>query len=219
LLPLTKYGRWQAAYPQLACGLKRGFTFMRHEPGHPFTPRPDHANELLVAASPRDEIADTHWFREHFDNFIVEEAQAAGVPYYDQAEVVALGHGDGWRLRAARPDHELDVTATFLIDATGPSGLPPRVLGIDTDPGPVRTNSWSVYTHFTDVALWQDVLRERGGRADDHPYHCDHAALHHVLDEGWVWVLRFNNGVTSAGILFEGERRPPDARLAPEAEW
>ena len=56
LLPLTKYGRWQAAYPHLACGLKRGFTFMRHEAGRPFAPRADHANELLVAASPRDEV-------------------------------------------------------------------------------------------------------------------------------------------------------------------
>src|SRR5204862_1708459 len=54
LLPLTKYGRWQAAYPHLACGLKRGFTFMRHEPSQPFTPRSDQANELLVAAIPLD---------------------------------------------------------------------------------------------------------------------------------------------------------------------
>src|SRR6516225_6718249 len=47
LLPLTKYGRWQAAYPHLACGLKRGFTFMRHEPGQVFHPHANHANELL----------------------------------------------------------------------------------------------------------------------------------------------------------------------------
>src|SRR5262249_4074328 len=80
LIPLTKYGRWQTAYPHLACGLKRGFTFMKHEPGRAFEPRPDHATELLVAASPRDEIGDTHWFREHFDHFIVCEVEAAGIP-------------------------------------------------------------------------------------------------------------------------------------------
>jgi FADH2 O2-dependent halogenase len=28
----------------------------------------------------------------------------------------------------------------------------------------------------------------------------DDAAVHHVFDGGWVWVLRFNNGVTSAGV-------------------
>ena len=27
ILPLTKWGTWQQAYPNLDCGLKRGFTF------------------------------------------------------------------------------------------------------------------------------------------------------------------------------------------------
>jgi FADH2 O2-dependent halogenase len=230
LLPLTKYGRWQAAYPHLACGLKRGFTFMRHEAGRPFTPRPDHANELLVAASPRDDIADTHWFREHFDHFVVEEVKAAGIPYYDQTEVTALDERDGWRVRAHRLGRELHIAAAFLIDATGPSGLLPRVLGIDTSPDIVRTNSWSVFSHFIDVDLWQDVLLEQGGNIADHPYTCDHAALHHVLDDGWVWVLRFNTGVTSAGVMYDGDVRPqpsPGASLRapgvqslnPQAEW
>jgi FADH2 O2-dependent halogenase len=219
LLPLTKYGRWQAAYPHLACGLKRGFTFVRHEAGRPFAPRLDHANELLVAASPHDDVGDTHWFREHFDHFLVEEVQAEGIPYYDQTEVVSLKHADGWRVVGRRLGREIEVAAAFLIDATGPSGLLPRTLGIDTDPSEVRTNSWSVFSHFAEVELWRDVLRERVGQTDDHPYACDAAALHHVLDDGWVWVLRFNNGVTSAGVLYDGERRPADASVSPEAEW
>jgi FADH2 O2-dependent halogenase len=218
LLPLAKYGRWQAAYPHLACGLKRGFTFMKHEPGRTFEPRPDHATELLVAASPRDEVGDTHWFREHFDHFIVREVEAAGIPYYDQTEVVALEHADGWQVRARRSGIELSVRAAFLVDATGPSGLVPRALGIDARPTTVRTNAWSVYSHFVDVRWWRDILTEQGGNVFDHPYHCDHAALHHVLDDGWVWVLRFNNGVTSAGVMYDGERRPPE-NVDPPSEW
>src|SRR5262249_47253799 len=76
LFPLTEYGRWQRSYPELACGLKRGFSFFQHRAGRPFTTSPDHANELLVAASPADEVGDTHWFREHFDHFLVREAEA-----------------------------------------------------------------------------------------------------------------------------------------------
>ena len=30
LLPLTTYGSWQRAYPDLGCGLKRGFTYFHH---------------------------------------------------------------------------------------------------------------------------------------------------------------------------------------------
>ncbi|MFL5341163.1 MAG: NAD(P)/FAD-dependent oxidoreductase [Gemmataceae bacterium] len=217
LLPLTKYGRWQAAYPLMACGLKRGFTFMRHESGLPFAPRADHANELLVAASPHDLVGDTHWFREQFDHFLVNEVCSAGIPYFDQTEVTSLEPGDRWRIRARRGNDELESDAAFLIDASGPSGLLPRTLGIDS--APVRTNSWSVFNHFTRVELWQDVLIEAGGSVADHPYPCDHAALHHVLDDGWIWVLRFNNGITSAGVLYDGERRPPGDRLDPAEEW
>ncbi len=219
LLPLTEYGRWQAAYPHLACGLKRGFTFAKHHPGRPFDPNPDHAGELLVAASPRDEVADTHWFREHFDHFLVEEVRAAGIPYLDETDITALECPDRWHARGSRRGAEVRLTADFLVDAGGPGGLPARVLGIDTSPAEVRTNSWSVFSHFEGVGLWRDVLLERSGTIEDHPYACDHAALHHVLDDGWVWVLRFNNGVTSAGILYDGERRPPDTTTPPEVQW
>jgi FADH2 O2-dependent halogenase len=219
LLPLAKYGSWQQAYPQIACGLKRGFTFVKHEPNVPFTPRPDHANELLVAANPRDEIGDTHWFREEFDHFLVDEARSADIPYLDQTEIANLDHSNGWRLSGQRLGREVVIDAAFLVDAGGPSGILPRTLGIDTQPEGVRTNSWSIFSHFVDVGWWCDTLSSSGGSTADHPYPCDHAALHHVLDDGWLWVLRFNNGVASAGVLFDGERRAPESAQAPELEW
>ncbi|MEX2119632.1 MAG: hypothetical protein WD847_08560 [Pirellulales bacterium] len=219
LLPLTEYGPWQRAYPELAVGLKRGFSFFQHQAGRPFQPRADHANELLVGASPADEVGDTHWFREDFDHFLVKEAQAAGIPYYDRTDVTAIERRDGWLLCGSRAGEPVEITASFLIDATGPSGLLARALGIDTSPVGVRTNSWTVFSHFADVDLWEDVLVELGGDVTDHPYRCDDAALHHVLDDGWIWVLRFNNGLTSAGFLLDGERRASDTSLAPEAQW
>jgi FADH2 O2-dependent halogenase len=83
----------------------------------------------------------------------------------------------------------------------------------------LRTSSWCVYSHFEGVARWEDVARDLGARTDEHPYRCDDAALHHVLDDGWVYVLRFDNGVTSAGVLIDGYRGRPDLSLTPEQEW
>jgi len=77
-------GSWQKAYPEIACGLKRGFTFYHQQFGQPFTSRPDRSNELLVAASPNDNIADTHWYRPDFDAFLMLEAQSLGVDYSDE---------------------------------------------------------------------------------------------------------------------------------------
>ena len=90
LVSLTEYGSWQRAYPEIGCGLKRGFSFYAHSAGRPFAAREDRSNELLVAASPCDEVADTHWLRADFDHFhaelmagnprIAEERHLAEIP-------------------------------------------------------------------------------------------------------------------------------------------
>jgi glycine/D-amino acid oxidase-like deaminating enzyme len=50
----SKWGTWQRAHPEVACGLKRGFTFFFHKPGEPFADTDDHHRQLMVAASPFD---------------------------------------------------------------------------------------------------------------------------------------------------------------------
>src|SRR5213595_2461763 len=90
LLPRAKWGSWQKTYPQIACGLKLGFTFYHHRFGEPFAHDSDRRDQLLVAASPRDEIADTHWYRADFDHFLVREAQSIGVEYLDQCRLNSL---------------------------------------------------------------------------------------------------------------------------------
>ncbi len=44
--------------------------------------------QLLVAASPHDDIADTHWYRADFDHLFVREARNMGVDYLDETELL-----------------------------------------------------------------------------------------------------------------------------------
>src|SRR5262245_52376297 len=53
----SKWGTWQRTHPDVACGLKRGFTFFFHQPGQPFVDTDGHDHQLMVAASPFDEIS------------------------------------------------------------------------------------------------------------------------------------------------------------------
>src|SRR5271170_193071 len=39
LRPFAKYGTWKKAYPHIRCGLKRGFSFFRHERTQAFQPQ------------------------------------------------------------------------------------------------------------------------------------------------------------------------------------
>src|SRR4029453_9631972 len=88
--PLAAFGPWQRTYPDVACGLKRGFTYFKQRQGIPFRRQPDRANELLGAASPGDEVSDTHWFRADVDHFLVREACDLGVEYVDRVDLNEL---------------------------------------------------------------------------------------------------------------------------------
>ncbi len=192
----AKWGPWQREHAAVAVGLKRGFSFFFHRPGEPFSDGQDHARQLLVAASPRDEIADTHWYRQAFDLALVREAQAAGVIYLDDTQLDDVRDG-GSRLSlvGTRRGQAVNVTADFVIDASGPRGFLATRLGLDAGPLRWMPPTQGLYTHFEEVALWETVAPP--GAAP--PYPPDAAALHHVFPGGWIWALRFNNGLVSAG--------------------
>ncbi|HEY3788833.1 MAG TPA: hypothetical protein VGL71_08265, partial [Urbifossiella sp.] len=79
--------------------------------------------------------------------------------------------------------------------------------------------SRGLYSHFTGVSLWHDVLEESGGSTADHPFPCDAAALHQIIDGGWMWILRFENGITSAGFSLDPEIHPLRPEETAEEEW
>jgi FADH2 O2-dependent halogenase len=222
LKPFAKYGSWKATYPDVRCGLKRGFSFFRHEAGQAYTPNPANDNALLVAASPDDAHADTHWFRADFDAHLVGRAKETGVAYLDQIEIHALGREHGWHLQGTRPAEAVEVHADFVIDATGDGQMLGRSLGLEPVPASaLRTRSRALYSHFTGVARWHDVLQEAHGAAATaaHPFPCDAAAQHQIIDGGWMWVLRFDHGVTSAGFSLDPNVHPIRSGETPEAEW
>lgn len=131
ILPLAKWGTWQRTYPDVGCGLKRGFTFYGHPLGKPFAADPGRRDQLLVAASPHDEIADTHWYRPDFDHFLVREAQAEGVVYLDRTRLDRVTwSGSGAVLDGGRLGERLSIRARFVIDASGPRGFLHRALGL-----------------------------------------------------------------------------------------
>lgn len=219
LKPLAKYGSWTATYPEIGRGLKRGFSYFRHTTGRAFESHADHSTELLVAASSSDERADTHWLRSDVDAFLVGEVRAAGIEVLEQTTLNDIRHDDGWCLRGERHAESVEIRARFVIDATGPAAVIPRALGIEDDGAALRTNSRAVFGHFAGLRTWHDVLTESDTDVTDHPFPCDAAALHHILDDGWMWQLRFDNGITSAGFVFDAAARPSAQSVPPVTEW
>ena len=227
--PLSAFGTWQRTYPHVVCGLKRGFTYFKHEAGRAYKADEDRTNQLLVAASPSDELSDTHWLRSDVDQFLVNEAIALGVDYRDLVDL----DGIEWQpsgdplLRGTRQGGSFRIRAQFVVDASGPRGFLSRALGIADRGFDGYPPTQALFSHFTDVARCDELADFRipnpqsrtpnpesrtpnpESRIPDPesrvpvPYPIDDAALHHVFDGGWMWVLRFGNGVTSAGVAVE----------------
>ncbi len=199
---LATHGRWIAAHPELRRGLKRGFTFYRHHPGQAFADRGLASERLLVAASPNDHVADTHWLRADVDHHFVRAAVAAGVRYLDGVELSGMVvRSDGVQLTGERGDAPVEIEAGFVVDASGANGFVARQLGIPSALDSVETHSALLFSHFDGVGLVQDVLPALPAG----PYPDDWAAVHHIIDEGWMYSLRFDDGVTSAGFALTPE--------------
>lgn len=216
LLPFASYGTWKRHYPEVTVGLKRGFSFYQHRAGQPFQAALDRTDQLLVAASPHDEVADTHWYRADFDHFLVREAQALGAEYLDRVRLTSVAvDGDATTLDGRRGDRPVTIRARFVIDATGPRGALSQLLELPQAAFPEFPTTQALFSHFTGVERFEPLT----GAAGVPPYPPDDAALHHVFDGGWMWVLRFENGITSAGFAVE-ERLAGELRLHErEAAW
>ncbi len=202
LRPLSTWGTWRRAYPELACGLKRGFTFYRHDEGHRFAGAADRSDQLLVAASPCDDVADTHWYRPDFDQFLVREAESAGASYRDRSRLASVTRaGEVWRLDGDRLGEPFSLGARFVVDASGRETALSSALNCGEAAPAGLPATQGLFTHFTDVRRL-DSLRDFAGFGAP-PYPVDDAAVHHVFPGGWIWVLRFSNGITSAGVAAE----------------
>ena len=197
--PLAKWGTWQKAHPEVACGLKRGFTFYHHNLDKPEAFPPSRDGQLLVAASPHDEIADTHWYRADFDYLLVQEAQKLGVHYVDETTLTRVIESDETiELSGTRDGQPIATSAKFLVDASSPRGFLHHALGLREKEVPHLPSTQALYSHFTGVGRIQPA--PSAVQKDLEPYPPDSAAVHHIFDGGWIWVLQFNNGITSAGI-------------------
>jgi FADH2 O2-dependent halogenase len=217
LRALSKWGTWQKERPELAGGIKRGFTFYHHELGRAFPRRRGESlkRQLLVGASPNEWVADTHWYRPDLDACLVALAVRAGVAYRDRTDIEAVReNARGLRLSARRNGRRFEIAANFVVDASGPRGCLHRALKLPEGNAGGFPATQAVFGHFRGVKPL-----DAGFVPGEPPYPPEQAAVHHVFDGGWVWVLKFNQGVTSAGIVATREAARRIGLCEGEAGW
>lgn len=214
LAPLACWGTWKDQFPNVLCGKKRGFSYYAHHPNQPINPAEITQNSLLVAASSQDHWSDTHWLRSSVDTFLVEQATQAGVQLLQQSSITNatfdhLPHTWNIELSYLPPESRIpdaipyaSIQATWIIDATGPHGSMAAWTRNTDNSHWMRTQTGAVFGHFSNVAPFNAAYHPND------PFCCDDAAQHHILEQGWVWMLRFDHGVTSVGWVHPSSNTP-----------
>jgi FADH2 O2-dependent halogenase len=217
LRPLAAWGEWQRTYPSLRCGKKRGFAYYEHRAGEPHRDDTDHSGSYLVAASAQDAWSDTQWLRSDVDHFLAQQATRSGCTLLEECEVLQVrqeanavgGSGYRWQVEFA-PSSSLETDRTvhrtrFLVDASGGGGFSAKWLGNADASDRMRTQTGALWGHFQNVGSMREHSTSFDHDARDY-FHPDDSAQHHVLEDGWFWMLRFQHGVTSVGLVLPTER-------------
>ncbi len=220
LRPLAAWGTWQDTCPEIACGKKRGFTYYAHRQGRAFHDCDQHSQSLMVAASQSDYWSDTHWLRSDVDSFLASQSTASGCELRENTDIVSLHRDDEtWRLEIVDRNHGSDrvrMRARWIIDAGGGGDFSERWLGNQRDDDWMKTQTASVFGHFRGVESFVPQIHPFPSAEIDPQagFHPDDSAQHHVTDNGWTWMLRFNQGVTSVGIVQPTQHWKPIGSIA-----
>ncbi|MDY7091495.1 MAG: tryptophan 7-halogenase [Acidobacteriota bacterium] len=214
LYALAAYGRWRSTLPHLRRGLKRGFTFYSHSPGVPYANSPDNDHRLLVAASPNTSVADAHWLRADVDAHLALAAARDGVELWEETTLDGIEPtAAGLRLQGESHRRRFALTARQVVDGSGRAGFLASQ-GVVQEVPPDRHHSL-VYSHFRGLKPFPPLAQQAGASCQPGPYPDEAAALHHLLDEGWMYVLPFDHGVASCGLVL----REPAEGERPEEIW
>lgn len=204
-------------YPELkALGCvawpKMGFWFAHQQVGRPL--QLGHEAMLMTPGLPIG--PDVHMLRSDVDAFLASRLGAYGVTYQDRTTVTDFqADAAGVTLALARggAGGKETVRGRFVVDCSGHKSFLAAKLGLRDTPSALRTNTRTILSHFTDVPYLDELLE---GPA--FPISRDACTVHHCFEGGWCWVIRFDNGTTSVGLVLDRSCYP-DNNLPAEEEF
>jgi tetracycline 7-halogenase / FADH2 O2-dependent halogenase len=198
------------------CGVKKTFGFLYHDEGKWQDPKKAHL--LIPPATPL--VSESHLFRQDIDHYLVKAAIRYGVVYRDRTDVEDFSLGeDGVVLRTT--DGE-EIHARFLVDGSGHKSVVAHKLGLRQEVPPLRTQSRTIFTHMIGLKRYDDTLAPEERPNLSRGWY--EGTLHHMIDGGWFWVIRFDNTpgseslLTSVGLTLD-MRKYPQRDIPPQQEF
>ena len=154
----SKWGTWQRRSP-MSPAASSAASPSTSTARRTFADDGTHERQLMVAASPHDEIADTHWYRPDFDHARAR-GRGAGAIYLDETALDGVDLEREARVSKARgAASAVRIDASFVVDASGPRGfLAARSASRSRRSAGCRRHRRSTRTS-RDVARWDESCR------------------------------------------------------------
>jgi flavin-dependent dehydrogenase len=146
-----------------------------------------------------------------FENFLAEHASMLGAQFVDGALVRSVdlsSNGDAHLVRYAIDGVAKQVTARWIVDASGRAGLIKRKLGLESSNAHNVNAVWFRIGTRIDVDEWSSDAQWRG-RCD--PPRRWLSTNHFCGDGYWAWLIPLSSGSHSVGIVADADLHPLEA--------
>jgi FADH2 O2-dependent halogenase len=199
------------------CGVKKTFGFLYHEEGK----RQDQAQAHLLIPPATPLVSESHLFRQDIDHYLVKAAIKYGADYRDRTDVQDIAFNDDGVV--LRTDTGEEFHARYLVDGTGHKSMVANKFGLREGAPELRTQSRTIFTHMTGFKRYDDTLTPEENPGLSRGYY--EGTLHHMIDGGWFWIIRFDNvpgsesNLTSVGLTLDMRKYPQRNDITPEEEF
>ncbi len=182
------------------CAPKELFHYFWQEPGQTEA-APNGVIREIIVQTPE---VDTQLLRGESDKYMVDVAVQYGADYRDLTDIKDLHFLDDKVVLDCQSEKlgSYSLEAKFLIDSSGFKSLISQKLNLampisELD---IPLRSRSIFTHFVDINSFEDVSGASNEFINRSPVGRERATQHHCFVGGWVWIIPFENGVTSVGL-------------------
>jgi FADH2 O2-dependent halogenase len=191
---------------------KLGFWFACHRVGQPL----QSGREMMFIGPGLPMGPDVHMLRQDVDAFLASRLAGYGVEYLDRTSIA------GWQsdarqvtLLLERDGQRRSVYTRFVLDCSGHASFLANRENLRQSPTRLRTDTRAIFSHFRGVRFLEEILGQPSARFGTKR---DAGTVHHCFDGGWIWIIRFDSGICSVGLVLD-RRSHPDNDLKAENEF
>ncbi len=192
---------------------KLGFWFGHNQDGQ--TLKSGHEMMFITPGLPMG--PDVHMLREDIDGFLASSLAKYGVEYRDRTSVAGW-HTDADQITLVleREGQHQSVTSRFVLDCSGHKSFLAERKNLRESPTRLRTNTRTIFSHFRNVRFLEEILGKPCARFGTRRDAC---TVHHCFQGGWFWIIRFDNGVSSVGLVLDRLSHPDNNLKAEDEFW